>query len=151
MNKTNTFLKRWTLCFTSYKNSNLKVKLWWARERKKKAFLYRLFCPKKIFLTFVLSRCIVYLISLQNINTFTYQKTLLHTFFCFSKKSPKAFRAFFRKYMIQKTIGKKIGTYKLQLFSVNQMKHYSIIKYILSTHVKEMRRTAADFLKVVKV
>ena len=131
MNKTNTFLKRWTLCFTSYKNSNLKVKLWWACERKKEGFFVPFILSEENFFNiFVLSRCIVYLISLQNINTFTYQKTLLHTFFCFSKKSPKAFRAFFRKYMIQKTIGKKIGTYKLQLFSVNQMKHYSIIKYI---------------------
>ena len=45
-----------TLYFSSYKNRKLKVKLWWvgARERKKRAFLYRLFCPKEIFLTFVL-------------------------------------------------------------------------------------------------
>ena len=122
-----------------------------SRKKKEGFFVPFILSEENFFNIFVLSRCIVYLISLQNINTFTYQKTLLHTFFCFSKKSPKAFRAFFRKYMIQNTIGKKIGTYKLQLFSVNQMKHYSIIKYILSTHVKEMRRTAADFLKVVKV
>ena len=35
-----TVLKRRTLCFNSYKNRKLKVKLWWvgARERKKRAF-----------------------------------------------------------------------------------------------------------------
>ena len=50
-----TVLERQTLCFSSYKNRKLKVKLWWvvARERKTRAFLYHLFCPKKILLTFV--------------------------------------------------------------------------------------------------
>ena len=45
-----TVLERQTLCFSSYKNRQLKVKLWWvvARERKTRAF-----CPKKILLTFV--------------------------------------------------------------------------------------------------
>ena len=39
-----------TLCFSSYKNRKLKLKLCWvvARERKKSAFLYRLFCRKDI-------------------------------------------------------------------------------------------------------
>ena len=46
---------RQSLCFSSYKNRKLKIKLWWvgARERKKWHFLYRLFCPKGIFLIFV--------------------------------------------------------------------------------------------------
>ena len=55
--------------------------------------IYRLFCPKEIFLTFVysLSQCIVYWIRFQNIHAFIYQKTLLHTFFCLFWKSLKAF------------------------------------------------------------
>ena len=48
-------LERRTLWFSSYKNRELKVKLWWvgARERKKRLFLYRLFHPKGNFLRFV--------------------------------------------------------------------------------------------------
>ena len=52
-------------------------------SRKKRAFLYRLFCPKGIFLRFVLSQCIVYWIHSQNIHTFTYQEILLHTLLLF--------------------------------------------------------------------
>ena len=50
-----TVLERRTLCFSSYKNPKMKLELWWvgARERIKRHFLYHLFCPKKIFLTFV--------------------------------------------------------------------------------------------------
>ena len=46
-----TVLERRTLCFSSYKNRKLKVKLWWvgACERKRGYFLYLLFCPKEIF------------------------------------------------------------------------------------------------------
>ena len=76
-----TVLERRTLCFTSYKNRKLKVKLWWvgACERKKSAFLLRLFCPKEIFLTFVPFQSTMYGINFQNIYAFTYQKTLFHT------------------------------------------------------------------------
>ena len=43
-------------------------------------FLYRLNCRKGIFFNIcVLSQCIVYWIFFQNIRTFSYQKTLLHT------------------------------------------------------------------------
>ena len=44
-----------TLCFRTYKNFELKVKLSWIgiRERKESAFVQRLSCPKEIFLTFV--------------------------------------------------------------------------------------------------
>ena len=41
-------------------------------KEKRGHFLYHLFCPKEVFLT--------YWIHSQNIHTFTYQKTLLHTF-----------------------------------------------------------------------
>ena len=55
-----TFLERRSLCFSSYKNCKLKVKLLWvrARERKKKA----------IFVSLILSKGI-----------FTYQTSLPHT------------------------------------------------------------------------
>ena len=48
------------------------VMSWNSRKKKEGIFLYLLFCPKEI-------QCIVYLIHFQNINTFTYQKTFLHT------------------------------------------------------------------------
>ena len=40
----NTVLQRWTMCFSSYKNCELKAKLWWvgARERRKSGFFVRL-------------------------------------------------------------------------------------------------------------
>ena len=52
-----TVLERWTMSISSYKDWELKVKLWCvgARERKKGAFFitYVLFCRKGIFLAFV--------------------------------------------------------------------------------------------------
>ena len=50
-----TVLERRTLCFNSYKNRKLKLKLWQvgARKRKKRAYRFRLFCSKEIFLTLV--------------------------------------------------------------------------------------------------
>ena len=71
-----------TLCFSSYKNRKLKVKLWWvrARERKKRAFFVPFILSKEIFCNiYVLSHCIVYWIHSKNTHTFTYQKTLFHT------------------------------------------------------------------------
>ena len=79
------------MCFSSYKNQQLKVKLWWveARERKESVFFVTFFCPKEIILTFV-----IYLnvLNFQNKYTFKYHKTLLHTLFCLFSKSPKAFK-----------------------------------------------------------
>ena len=65
-------LERWTLCFSSYKNRKLKVKLWWvgARERKKKAFFVLfIFFEWICFKICVLSQCVVYWIHFQNIHT----------------------------------------------------------------------------------
>ena len=76
-----TVLERRTLCFSSYKNRKLKVKLWWvgARERKKMAFFVPfILSERKLFKIRVLSQYIVYWIHFQNIRTFTYLKTLLH-------------------------------------------------------------------------
>ena len=89
-------LERQTLCFSSYKNLKLKVKLWWVgtRKRKKGSFLYRLFCPNEVFflhLCFMSVYSVLYWIQFLKIHTFTYQKTLLHTLFCLLLKSWKAF------------------------------------------------------------
>ena len=43
-------LERQTLCFSSYKNHELKVKLWvGACDRKRIHFLWLVTCPKEIF------------------------------------------------------------------------------------------------------
>ena len=83
-----------SILFSLYKNRKLKVKLWWggARERKKRAFFVPYILSKRNFFDIcTLSQCIVYWIRFQNIHTFTYQKTLLYTFFCLFSKSSKAF------------------------------------------------------------
>ena len=84
-----TALERRTLCFSSYKNCKLKVKLWWvgARERKKRAFFVPFILSESNFFKIsVLSQCIMYWTHFQNIHTFTYQKTLLHTLLLFISK-----------------------------------------------------------------
>ena len=78
-------LERWTLCFSSYKNRKLKVKLWWvgACKREKRAFFVPPIYSEGNFLNIcVLSQYIVYWIHFRNTHTFTYQKELLHTPFC---------------------------------------------------------------------
>ena len=81
------------MCFSSYKNRNFTVKLWWvgACEKKKRAFFVPLILSEGIhFNICVLSQWIVYWIHFQNIHTFMYQKTLLYTLFCLFLKSSKA-------------------------------------------------------------
>ena len=81
-NPTHIVLERWTLCFSSYKNLKLKVQLWWvgAHERNKSAFFVKTILPEGNFFNIcVLSQCIVYWTNFENIYSFTYQKTLLHT------------------------------------------------------------------------
>ena len=54
-------LERRTLCFSSYKNRKLEMKLWCvgAHERKKRAFLVPFILPEGIFFKIsVLSQCI---------------------------------------------------------------------------------------------
>ena len=81
------------LGFSSYKNRKLKVKLQWVRAREKKeSILSRLFCPKEIFLTFVIYLNAYYV-------EFTFRKYILwqikkHYFIhfcCLFLKSSKAF------------------------------------------------------------
>ena len=92
-NSTHSFRKR-TLCFSSYKNSKLKVKLWWVGPRewnKRKFFVPFIVREKNFFLTFVLSQCIVFWIHFHTIHIFTYQKILLNTVFYLFLKSSKDF------------------------------------------------------------
>ena len=81
--KSHIALERRTWCFSSYKIRKLKVKLWRvkARERKKRTVFVPFILPEEIFLKIFLSQCIVYWMYFQNIYTFKYQKTLLHTLF----------------------------------------------------------------------
>ena len=78
---THTLLQRSALSFSSYKNCKLKVKLWWVGAAKKKSAVFVMFVlSEEIFLKIcVSSQCMVYWIHFQNIYTFTYEETLLHT------------------------------------------------------------------------
>ena len=86
--------KRRTLYFNSYKNRKLKVKLWWvgARKRKKRAFLYRLFCPKKFFLHLCfISMCSV----LNTLSEYTYFPYFFHFYILTSSKTFSVFYFYF--------------------------------------------------------
>ena len=92
-----TFLERRTLCYRSYKNRKLRVKLRWvgARKRKKRIFFVPFILSEgNFFNIYILCQYIVYWIQFQNIHTFKYQRTLLHTLFCLFLKSSKAFIIF---------------------------------------------------------
>ena len=58
-----------------------------ARKRKKRAFFVPfILLEGNSFKIFVLPQCILYWIHFQNMHTFTYQKTLLHTLFLLVSK-----------------------------------------------------------------
>ena len=63
-----TVLERWTLCFSSYKNHKLKLKLWWvgARKRKKRAYFVPFILSEGSVNICVLSLCSVYWKHFQN-------------------------------------------------------------------------------------
>ena len=88
-----TVLEKCNLHSSSYKNRKIKVKLSWVRtRRKKRAFFVPFIFSEGNFINIcVLSQCIAYWIHCQNIYTFTYQKTFLHTPFCLFLKSSKDF------------------------------------------------------------
>ena len=89
-----TLLETRNMCFSSYKNHELKVKLLWvgARERKNTAFFVSFILSEGNFSNiYVLSQRIVYWINFQNIYTFKYQRILLRTLFCMILKSSKVF------------------------------------------------------------
>ena len=134
-------LETQTLCFSSYKNHKLKVKLWWvsARKRKKSAFFVPFILSERIFFNIcVLSQCIVYWIHFQKIHTFTYQKTLLHTLFCLYLKSSKAF-----------SVSSKIknSTYHSRVWSPNLLKaRPQMVKRVWSIRVLQGPKNKPLFL-----
>ena len=87
--KSHTQFYRWTMCFSSYKNCELKVKLRWvgAREWKNRSFFVTLILSEENFLNiWVLSQGIVYWIMSFEIYVLLHiKKALLHTLFivCF--------------------------------------------------------------------
>ena len=94
-----TVLERRTLCFSSYKNRKLKVKLSWVgpREKSKRTSFAPFILSKGNFLTFVFYLDVWYIEYIwlnryyNGILIFGILKTLLHTHFCLFLKSPKAF------------------------------------------------------------
>ena len=90
-NPTHSF-RETNLCFSSCKNRKLKVK---RKKKKEGIFCTVYFVWRKFFNICVLSECIVYWIHIQihfqNIHTFTYRKTLLHTILRLFLKSLKTF------------------------------------------------------------
>ena len=70
----------------------------WSSWKKKEGFFWSVyFVWRNCFNICVLSQFIVYWIHFQSIHTFTYQKTLLLTLFCFFWKSSKAFSVSFKR------------------------------------------------------
>ena len=81
-------LERRTLFFSSCKNRQLKVKLWWVGVGKRKKSL----CFAPFLLSEeILFKCIVYWRHVQNIHAFTHPQILLDTLFYLFLKSSKAF------------------------------------------------------------
>ena len=87
-----TVLERRILCFNSYKNRKLKVKLWARKRKKETTFVHLVLSELNFFNICVFSQCTVYYwVQFQNIHAFTYQKALLHTPFSMFLKSTNAF------------------------------------------------------------
>ena len=87
-----TDLERWNLRFSSYKNCKLKVKLWWARERKKKAFFVPFILSEmNLFNICVFSQRIVDRINFQNYILLHIKKHYSTHYSCLLLKSSKAF------------------------------------------------------------
>ena len=146
---------------SSFKVTNLrklKVKLWWvgACKRKMRAFLYRLFCPNEIFFNIcVLSQCIVYWIHFQNINTFTYQKTLLQTLSLLVFKIVESLQCILKAFLITlfshviKSFVIKIAQFlvtkpvklKWELFHLHQKSNNDCLKYGIR-HPSSLTRSA---------
>ena len=92
------------MCFSSHKNCELKVKLWWvgARERKECIFCNVYFVRREFFKIFVLSQCIVYWTSFQKTPTYTYQKTLFLTLLLLVFKIVESLKCLFKYFISTK-------------------------------------------------
>ena len=136
------------MCFSSCKNRKSKVKLWWVGARKKKtktktktkkttAFFIPFILSEGIFLTFVLSQYIGHWIHFQNINTFTYQKTLLYTLFYHQKPSVLPYCIVLRRilYLVYLCLGLDLFMlYLCDLFFI-----FSLI-FIIINHVTVLKQ-----------
>ena len=82
-----------SLVFQDIYESQIKSKILmnWSSWKKRGHFLYCLFYPKEISLTFFLSQCVAHWIHFQNIHTFIYQKHYFIHFCCLFLKLSKAF------------------------------------------------------------
>ena len=91
-----TVLERWTMRFSSYRNCELKVKVWWvgARERKNRIFC-NVYLLRIIFFFnfFFISMYIVLNKLSEGMYTFTYQKFYFIHFCCLFLKLSKTFSA----------------------------------------------------------
>ena len=104
-----TVLERWTMCFSSYKNCGLKMQMWWvgAHKIKKSAFFATFIFYEGIFFNiWVLSQCTFYSLKLSEYIyiTFTYRKTLLHTFLLLVFKIVKSLLCILNFYYIQTSV-----------------------------------------------
>ena len=72
---------QWRLIFANVLRLS-RIRLW---------IVYFIYFKTFFFNICVLSQCIVYWIHFENIHTFTYKKTLLHTLFCLVLNSSKVF------------------------------------------------------------
>ena len=73
-NPTHTLRERRTLCFSSYNNCKLKVKLWWARaqERKKSTFVWRVILSLMYSILNKISKYILFYISQNHFTSYTF-------------------------------------------------------------------------------
>ena len=128
------------MCFSSYKNYLLKVKLWWvgARERKKRKLFGPLILSEGNFCNIcVLSQYIVHWIHFQNIKTFTYWKPLLYPLLLLVFKIVKRLQCILNKgwYSRKNNYPNKIfKTFVVFLFQI------TITSYLISTIMENVCR-----------
>ena len=92
-------LEKRTLCFSSYKNLKLKVKLWmnWSSQKKKRVFFAPLILPEgNIFIICFLTQCIAYWIHFQNNILLHIKKHYSMHFCCLFLKLSKAFSVYLK-------------------------------------------------------
>ena len=104
-----TVLETRALCFRSYKNRKLRVKLCWVgtRERKKRTFFVPFISFEGNFAFYLNVYCTEYF---QNIDTFTYQKTLLHTLLLLVFKIAESLQYILKAQLIEENLQKILKT-----------------------------------------
>ena len=110
---------------------------WRSRKKKEGIFCTVYFVRRKFFNICVLSHCIVYWIQFQNMHSFTYQETLIHTLFCLFLKSSKIFSV---------SLNKK-QSYKIAKLLTWTLKFIASCSSIASTILSAFGRKIADVFK----